>query len=363
MNDGDPLPAKPLKDLVASLQVFLNGAIGNANILVPLDPSDKIAYAKLALTGMIQSGDIAGVNLSAFSTLKVKAQASPNNTVVVQPGTYLSLNGLLTRLYAGGNSAAFGNTSGAGQNRIDVLTINDAGALGITVGVEGGAPVAPDYPADTIPLAEIYIRFSAIGVVIKDLDDSVNSYIKTDTRSLLTFTGVSDGAITYGKLAFGNIFRERKLLVGTDIGDPGTSFVTMTNMEYTITTPQSFEGHLIYFEAPITLRQASSTDAFPAAEIRLMVSVDGGAYQEVIRTLLDCRTDNLASSSPAEKTIPVTLVGSWANAVSPASTAFKIEWRRLNGSPSGTPSIRQDGSSRAQRQLLIIGINKPTLLV
>jgi hypothetical protein len=200
LNDGDPLVAKTLKDLVASLQAFLNGEIGNVNILEPLDPTDKIEYEKLDLAGKIQASDIVGISFSSFTSLQVKAQLAPNNTVQVLPGNYLSLDGTQTRFYAGGNSAAFPNTSGVGMNRIDVLSITDGGVLGISPGIEGGAPVPPAYPTEVIPLAEIYIRYSATGVVIKDADDLTNSYISRDARSLLKPTGLPDNSVTNAKL-------------------------------------------------------------------------------------------------------------------------------------------------------------------
>jgi hypothetical protein len=365
-NDGDPLVAKDLKDLVASLQAHLNGNVGNPNINTALDPGEKIAYAKLDLAGQIQSGDIVGILFSTFTTLKAKAQSSPNNTVAVQAGTYLSLNGLATRIYAGGNSGAFANTSGAGQNRIDVLSIDDAGVLSITAGVEAGAPVAPSYPTTKVPIAEIYIRFSGTGVVIKDADDLVNSYIKLDARSLLKFTGLADGTVTYVKMSSGAAGAFWQANGSSDLADPGTNFVTMTGMTITdVIGNGSFDAVtpiLLTYEGAIELNQGTLDANFPQAEIRLMRNNNGGGFVEVKRTTIDLRKMLPSSgANPAVQTgaivVPCAIIAPVVS-FSGTTTSFKIEWRRVNGAVAGTPTIRQPGTTYP-RSLSGILLSKP----
>jgi len=356
-NDGDILFAANLKEVVNSIKAQFNGKIGNVNFSVLV--GEKLAYSKLLLTGSIVDGDIASVSVTKFSSMKATAQASPNNTVLVAAGNYASTDSLSTKVFTGGSSPAFAAVVGVGNARIDVLSINDAGTLSITAGVEAVSPVAPDYPNDKISICEVYVRYNVSGVVIKDTDDTVNAYIKLDARAFIKNPGLVAGSVGYDTITQGGAAGIRDIKVGTDIGDPGTSFVTMTNMERTFASPLSFQGYLVHFQAPITIRQAAA-NTWPAAEIRLMVSVDAAAYTEVVRTMLDFQNDVAVGVGDFERTIPVSLVGFHANGVSPTSTAFKIEWRRIGA--AGTPTIEQRGAAIAQRQLMFIGLNKPSLM-
>jgi hypothetical protein len=368
LNDGDPLIAKVLKDLVASLQAHLNGNVGNPNINTALDPGEDIDYDKLNLTGKIQAGDIAsgGFSLASIGTLKAKAQASPNNTVAVQAGTYLSLSGLATRVYAGGNSGAFANTSGAGQNRIDVLMIDDAGALSITAGAEGGAPVAPNYPTTKVPIAEVYIRFSGTGVVIKDADDTINSYIKTDARNLIQFTGVPDDSITTPKLVAGAAMGFLEASGSTDIADPGTSFVTMTDMVFAGQAVAGFalgDRVLLEFYGIIELNQADSDTNFPMAELRIMAG-NAGAAVEVARTVVDLRkllphVGGTPNIQPGPIAVPVSFGVRWGIGAGPTYD-MRVEWRRTNGAVAGTPTIRQPAATyTAARKFEVLWFKRP----
>ena len=356
-NNGDILYAENLKELVNLEKGQFNGKIGNVNISSL--PGEKIAYSKLDLDGSVVDGDIVSVSVTKFSSLKATAQTSPNNTVQVAAGNYSATDAKSTKVFAGGNSPAFAAVVGVGNARIDVLVIDDAGTLSIVSGVEAVSPVAPDYPNDKIAICEVYVRYN-LGGVIKDTDDTVNAYIKLDARAFIKNPGLVAGSVGYDTIAQGGAAGFRDIKVGTDIGDPGTSFVTMTNMERTFASPLSFQGYLVHFQAPITIRQAAA-NFFPAAEIRLMVSVDGGAYSEVVRTMLDFQNDVAVGAGDFERTIPVSLVGFHANGVAPTSTAFKIEWRRVGA--LGTPTIEQRGAAIAHRQLMFIGLNKPSLMI
>lgn len=114
------------------------------------------------------------------SQLLVHQQAVPGMTVHVENGAFFL--GPTKVFFAGGNSPAF---AAPGANpRIDILTIDSAGVLAITQGVENAAPVAPIYPINKLVLAEIY---NVVGeTVIYDKDNQVGGqgYI-TDTRPIL----------------------------------------------------------------------------------------------------------------------------------------------------------------------------------
>ena len=356
--DGQILFVGDLREFINSITRQVNGKIGNVNISSV--PGEQIDRSKLNLTGGIVDGDIVSVSVSKFSSLKATQQVSPNNTVLVAAGNYSSVDALSTKVFAGGSSPAFGAVVGVGNARIDVLMINDAGTLSIVAGSEAVSPVAPNYPIDRIPICEVYIRYNVSGVVIKDTDDTVNAYIKLDARPFIKSPGLVVDSVVYESIAQNAVAGFREVLGTTDLTDPGTSFVTMTDMTRTFASPRSFEGYLCIFQAPMTVRLTGGAGTLPAAEIRLMHSVDGAAYTEVSRTLLDFRAD---AQVLGERSVPVTLFGFAANGPAPTSTAFKIEWRRVNGTGAGTPTIRQDGAAIAPRRLTFIGLNKPGLLL
>jgi hypothetical protein len=360
------LIAKDLKDLISSLQAHLNGNVGNTNINTALDPSERIAYAKLLLSGALQDADIAAVSIGKFTTLKAKAQTVPNNTVIVQAGTFVKLNGLGSKVYAGGNSGAFGNTSGVGMDRIDILSIDDAGTLVITAGVEGGAPTAPSYPVDRLPICEVYIRYNASAVAILDASNGIDSYIKVDARAIINYPWLADGAVTRAKLASGGASGAWFANGTTDLSDPGTAFVDMTDM----LVPDKFAAGsgswdtgnrlLITFNGVIELAQGTGSANFPMAEVRLMYNGDGGSFTEKARTCIDLRRwvsgTTFMPSGPV--VFPVCLSCLFAPGIW-TQVGFKVQWARTNGATAGTPTIRQLGATY-NRQLSGIWLNKPT---
>lgn len=116
--------------------------------------------------------------------LRVTAQGTPDMTVAVAGDNdrgYVLGNVAID--YAGGNSGTFTAPAGAGEKRIDILSLDSAGSLTITTGtVTTGTPSPPTYPQDELPLAEIYLRQGM--TVIKDADDSTNGYVFKDRSPL-----------------------------------------------------------------------------------------------------------------------------------------------------------------------------------
>jgi hypothetical protein len=195
--NGQILFAEDLKEEVNLVKAQFNGKIGNVNI--SSSPSEKISASKLDLAGAIVDADIVSISVSKFSSLKVSAQSSPNNTVAVAAGTFIKSTGLGVFSYAGGNSPTFPLPSVA-TNRIDLLVIDDAGTLSRVVGTEAASPVPPDYPTNKVPLAEIYVRYNAGGVVIRETDNGVDSYIKIDARPFFRTVEIPDNTITGEKI-------------------------------------------------------------------------------------------------------------------------------------------------------------------
>lgn len=115
--------------------------------------------------------------------LGASAQSSPDMTLKVSEGV-VRFDKTEVR-YAGGNSPTF--TAPGSNNRIDLLTINQSGALEITQGTAATSPATPAYPTTKFVIAEVYLRSAATS--IKNTDDSSNGYIYKDARS---FTVVLD---------------------------------------------------------------------------------------------------------------------------------------------------------------------------
>ncbi len=365
--DGQTVTSAHMKDLAAAVESWANGDIGDPNITD--DPAQKIARAKLALTGAIVDSDIVSISASKISTLQATAQSTPGNTLAVAAGNYLSLDAKKLKTYAGGNSPAFANPSGGGLARIDILTISDSGTLAITQGIEGASPATPDHPADLIPIAEVYVRFNAGGVTIRATDNGTDSYIKADSRPLISNPFLADDSVTRAKLANGGASGAWVATGVSDLSDPGTSLVDMTGMAITNIVAagsgsfDSFNRLLVGFDAVIELKQAGSAgDNLPMATLVLLINGNGGGFVEVKRVAVDLRNLALTTASgigTAPMLFPVHL-STLVNPGTYTTISFKVQWARTNGASAGIPTIRQPGATYP-RTLSALWLNKPAL--
>lgn len=115
-----------------------------------------------------------------------RAQDTPDMTIYVA-GFQAYINGALVS-FAGGNSPAMSAPSA--NPRIDRVYLTDAGALAISTGAEDASPTAPALVDNTVPICLVYHRVGA--TVIKDADDSTNSYIYRDDRPIFQDVSASD---------------------------------------------------------------------------------------------------------------------------------------------------------------------------
>lgn len=122
----------------------------------------------------------AHLNMTGFNNLWVHQQTTADNTVAIDSGVF-SIFGKVVK-YAGGNSPTIAKPTT--NPRIDLITIDQSGTVAVTAGTEAASPTVPAYPRDKYVLAEVYIRTTANPtIVIKQGDDSTNSYILRDCRS------------------------------------------------------------------------------------------------------------------------------------------------------------------------------------
>jgi len=119
------------------------------------------------------------------------AQASPAMTVQVHKGVSM-INGTLVEKTTSTTSGTV--TAPTVNPRIDLLVMDYAGALSWVTGAESASPTPPTYPADKIPLCEIYLRVGTTGIY--NTDQGSHGYIKRDVRPALfhqpRHSGISD---------------------------------------------------------------------------------------------------------------------------------------------------------------------------
>lgn len=158
-------------------------------------PGDDVTAAKLNETG---------------NGLAVVAQDTPDLTVRITEGT-VNIGGIIVK-YTGGSSAAF--TVPSSNPRIDLVTIDSSGVIGIVAGVAAASPSAPNYPIDKLVLAEIRCVAGMTKIVnTSTLAGSTQGYVSWDARPVgipvlkSPFFGdgsdgncVLDGTNTYGFL-------------------------------------------------------------------------------------------------------------------------------------------------------------------
>lgn len=142
-------------------------------------------------------------------------QATPNNTVRVEPGI-ISISANAKIEFAGGNSPAFSVVTA--NSRIDLLVINSSGTLEVIQGTQSATPSAPAYPATKLAIAEVTIN-ETVTVVINysDIKD-VRFFLNLGGGS--TISDLSDAEIT--------AVSDKQILVYDGVTDNRFENVTMS---------------------------------------------------------------------------------------------------------------------------------------
>ena len=110
---------------------------------------------------------------AATDDLKVAANSPATMGVLVEPG-YGFISQTPLKLAAQTTTADV--TAPVSDPRIDLVQVGlDTWTISVKTGTEAASPVAPTADADSIPLAQLYLRTTATS--IKDTDDSTNGYI------------------------------------------------------------------------------------------------------------------------------------------------------------------------------------------
>jgi len=135
----------------------------NNDLALRIGQLERFIYGLVgAADGTIQDGG-----------LQVVATGSPGMTVQVTPGAAV-VDGQTVALRATYTTAAFAAPTG-GNKRIDVVRIDQYGAISVVTGTPGGSPTAPAVGTGYLKRAEIYLRTGSAS--IKNTDDTTNGYI------------------------------------------------------------------------------------------------------------------------------------------------------------------------------------------
>lgn len=140
---------------LTDLRIFSNLATDTPRIDVSIN-----------IDGTLKEGT---VTLDNINILRPHEQTTPNMTIYVEAGTFISSNGQGALTFAGGSSPVFALP--VGNPKIDLLTINDFGNLSITPGTPSATPIPPTYPTDEQVIAEVTINPGDTQIVDSQIRD------------------------------------------------------------------------------------------------------------------------------------------------------------------------------------------------
>src|SRR5277367_6704134 len=122
-------------------------------------------------------------SFSASTTATGGSYTANTLKLYVEPGV-VYVNG--TEVYfSGGSTPAV--TAPSSHPRIDVLTLDNTGTLAWTTGTENVSPSAPTYPANQLPICELYNVVSETALYDNANQTSGQGYIYNDVRPFLMY--------------------------------------------------------------------------------------------------------------------------------------------------------------------------------
>jgi Concanavalin A-like lectin/glucanases superfamily len=141
----------------------------------------------------------------------------------VEPGV-VYVNGTRV-IFSGGSSPTV--TAPSSHPRIDLLTIDNTGALALVTGTENVSPSAPSYPADKVVLCEIYNVVGETALYDIENQQTGQGYVYHDVRPILglqfnpsaipdTLLPDADGTRNLGSLSFewNNLYVKSAVYIG-----------------------------------------------------------------------------------------------------------------------------------------------------
>lgn len=185
------------------LQLLQNPTVSSSTqVAIGTNTSVNVTLVNYIAWSLISGGTsiIASSNAFSLYTPDTSFSASTNVTggsytantmaLYVEPGV-VYVNG--TEVYfAGGITSTV--TAPVSHPRIDVLSIDSTGTLNWTTGTEASSPSTPAYPANQIPICELYNVVGETALYDQSNSQSGQGYLYNDVRPFLS-TGVALGAV------------------------------------------------------------------------------------------------------------------------------------------------------------------------
>jgi len=171
-------------DITSSTQVAASGANqtllsyvgwawpGSSTNIVPFSLNKNVN----GITGALTSFNITGITVTSGTWTAQMMQLYIEDGAFYLAGTRY--------LFTGGSTPTV--TAPASHPRIDVLTIDTSGTLAWTTGSENVSPVAPTYPANKIPICELYNVVGETALYDYENQQGGQGYIYNDVRPTLT---------------------------------------------------------------------------------------------------------------------------------------------------------------------------------
>ena len=146
-------------------------------------PSGGTTITPFSLNKNVNGATANLTSFTASTTVTGASWTAQTMQLYVEDGTYY-ING--TRyLFAGGSTPTV--TGPVTHPRIDVLSINSSGTLAWTTGTENVSPVAPAYPANQVPICELYNIVTETALYDNENQQSGQGYIYNDVRPTVNY--------------------------------------------------------------------------------------------------------------------------------------------------------------------------------
>jgi len=304
---------------------FLTNPHTTNSLQIAASAANQILLGYLAYTTVATTTYIGSVNkvvnpiLTSFScstTVTSGVYTANTMTLVVQAGTAY-VNGTEVK-FAGGLAPTV--TAPASNPRIDLLSIDSSGTLAWTTGSENASPTAPTYPANKLPICEIYNVVGETQLLDSENQTSGQGYVLYDVRPTVT-TPLNPAAITTNLLP-----------QATDTYNLGSA-----SFEW-----NEIRGKTIYQNGSVIASQKfGGTGADGALSISsgtTTLNVGSASYFEKNYTSISITgTGNLAFSSPNNTTGTVVALKTTGNVTMTSSSTHVVDVRSMGGGP-GTAS-------------------------
>jgi hypothetical protein len=119
--------------------------------------------------------------LSASTTVTGGSWTGQTMKLYVEPGTYYI--GATRVLFLGGSTPTF--TAPVSNPRIDIVTADSSGVIGITQGSESATPAAPAYPTNKVVICEVYNVVAETALYDNANQQTNQGYVLNDVRMIL----------------------------------------------------------------------------------------------------------------------------------------------------------------------------------